>query len=116
MPGACEGTKGSKVQVEVNYFPMNVDKLITEAFHYHATFVPPGPKKLTKLALELIKQKHFKKIAYGFDGATIVFTNKKLEKDLVDEEVDVNPDGSRVVKFKVSLKLAGVVDLEVMKE
>jgi N-terminal domain of argonaute len=115
-PTFCFGTKGIPVQIEVNYFPMKVDKLINEAFHYHARFVPPGPKKMTRLALAQIKQKHFNKVAYGFDGAYTMFTNMKLDKDLVEEEIEVNPDESRAVKFKVSLKLVGTVDLQVMKE
>lgn len=115
-PKHVEGTAGKPVKVEVNYYPMNVDKVISEAFHYCAKFTPPGPKKLTKLALELVKQKRFNKIAYGFDGAATIYTNKKLESDIVDEEVDVNPDGTRIVKFKVSITFAATVDLEIMKE
>lgn len=112
------GTKGKPIQVEVNYFPMEVKKIINEAFHYDLVFTPPGPKKLIIKALEVFRQQFFKNFVFAFDGAKNVYTNKRLDKDELEETVEFkyDPTDEKPRKWKIKIAYATTVDLSILKE
>lgn len=111
-----EGTKGRKQIIEVNYMQMKTDKLVQETFHYDVTFDPPGPKKFIIQALETFRSKHFKAIVFAFDGRKNVYTNRKLEHDLVEDTVAVITEDGREKPYKLKIQYANTVDMTVLKE
>lgn len=122
MLKVCDGTSGSKgkqVEVEVNYFRMNLNKLIDEAFHYDLTFKPPGPKKLVIKTLDTFMEKFYANVNYGFDGKKNMYTDKKLtianEEEFVKVEISTESKGKREFELKIQYTNS-TVDLEVLKK
>lgn len=110
------GTAGQKTTLEVNYFPLNVDGIISSAFHYDLTFEPPGPKKFLGKALEVFRLKHFRNETFAFDGRKNVYTTRKLNKDVVEDTVGINVENdTKNYKIKIQFTNA-VVDLELLKK
>jgi N-terminal domain of argonaute len=113
------GTKGTPVQVEVNYFPMNLSNLINEAFHYDLTFKPPGPRKLVVQALGIFMESFYADFRYGFDGKKNMYTNKKMSIENEEEFVKIEIPSENVRKrvFEVKIQYTNSsVDLEVLKK
>ena len=108
----ASGTNGRKMQVEVNYFPINLNRLIDEAFHYDLEFKPPGPKKMVAQAMNNFMKEIYPGVFYGFDGAKNMYTNKllKITKEMTEIKVD-----KRTFEVKIQYTNSSV-DLTVLKK
>lgn len=112
------GSKGTPTEVEVNFFSMDISKLIKEAFHYDLEFDPPGPKKFISKALELFRTEHFKDAVFAFDGRKNVYTDKRLKinGEALEDKVELPVEEGRVKTYKIKIKLAATIDMSVLKE
>jgi hypothetical protein len=104
------------LEVEVNYFPMKTDKLVKKVFHYDLTFDPPGPRRFVAKSLEEFRLKFFKNAVFAFDGKKNVYTIAKLNKDVLEETVEITTEGNDKKKYKIKIQLAGDVDMEILRE
>lgn len=118
-PKAREGTNGRPIQVEVNYFPMKTTKLVNEAFLYHLTFKPPGPKKFVLRAMEGFRKKFFNDASLGlaFDGKDKAYTTCELNLDAVQEPQVIEVQGDQgIIKYAITIQFATLVNLQCLKE
>lgn len=110
-----EGTKGKKTNVEVNYFTMNADKLVNEAYHYDLEFTPPGPRKFIQKALEIFRITFFKDSIFAFDGKKNVYTKDKLKIEVLEETIQLKVD-QREIPYKIKIQFTHSVDLSILKQ
>lgn len=116
-----EGTRGRKVNLEVNYLQLLVKNMIPEAFHYDVEFEPDVPKKMLPRALDTFMATHFKDIYFAFDGRKNFYTNKLLAvkgetlEGQYEKEVEATL-GDRSKRFKVKVQFATRINMSVLKD
>lgn len=117
-PGPSEGAQGRKQLVEVNYFKMAAEKLIKETFHYDLEMTPVASRKFTAMAVEIFMKTYFKDAAYGFDGKKNLYTDRKLNVDVKQENVSIKVDESTVKEYSIKLQFTenGRIDLNILKK
>ncbi|XP_037047779.1 protein argonaute-2 isoform X2 [Bradysia coprophila] len=85
------GTRGQKVNVDVNFLPLLIDKLLSTVYQYDVTIEPNLPKRMLPYIFETFRKNNFPNIFVAFDGQKIAVspkilpTSTKRETKVVDE-------------------------------
>lgn len=78
-------TKCEPISLHVNYYPINLDKLVNAVYMYEILYKPNQNGVVTKvtsiIAVKTFMTNWFKGIDYAYDGCKIIYTNKKLNLD-----------------------------------
>lgn len=115
-PTGFQGSRGRKVNLEVNYLQILVKNLVPKAFHYDVEFDPNVPKKLLPVALDVFMKEHFRGKHFAFDGRKNFYTNQMLGINGTSYEKEVVAVlGDRSKSFKVKVQFATEVDMSVLK-
>ncbi|KAG4066624.1 hypothetical protein HA402_007260 [Bradysia odoriphaga] len=85
------GTRGLAVNVDVNFLPLSIEKLLPTVYQYDVTIEPNLPKRMLPHIFETFRNNNFPNIFVAFDGQKIAVspkilpTNVKRETKVVDE-------------------------------
>nr|UYS55134.1 argonaute 2 [Diatraea saccharalis] len=101
------------IQVITNYLQMTIQPL--KIFRYDVTIKPDRPKKALPKAYLISKNKHFRNAIMAFDQMKNCYTIDRLpnvtEYDRFITNVEFEDNNGRIMKFEVSYKFTGIVDL-----
>ncbi|KAL0831464.1 hypothetical protein ABMA28_002265 [Loxostege sticticalis] len=103
-----------KVTVLTNYLAMKIQPL--QIFRYDVSFKPDRPKKMLGKAFTLSKERHFPRTVTAFDQIKNCYSLTAL-KDVTQNDryitnVVMTDNNGKEMKFEVSYKFTGIVDLK----
>ncbi|CAH1737621.1 unnamed protein product [Aphis gossypii] len=110
------GSLGRPTQVEVNYLPLNLDKLFKKVvYHVDVQFKPELPKRLLRNALEEFNNKHYPKLLFAFDGRRNMYTTKEI-KGKTDLVAVLNDENNRTIDFTVTTSVVNVIQMNKIED
>lgn len=99
--------------VQANYLEMTFKQL--KISRYDVSFQPDRPKKLIPLVFKKVKEKFYPKELLAFDQTKNCYSLRPLANvppnERFNTSIEITDSNGRPMKFEVSLKATGVVDL-----
>ncbi|XP_050530868.1 protein argonaute-2-like isoform X2 [Daktulosphaira vitifoliae] len=110
------GTIGRKTELDINYLPLNLDKLFKKTvYHFDVQFVPDLPKNLLRAALEEFNHKNYPKDFIAFDGRKNMYAIKKLSA-VAGKVIIFNPEKNRTVEFNIQTSHVNTINMSKIEE
>lgn len=103
---------------DVNFLSVSVDNIVKCAYHYDVTFDPDRPKKFLPLVIKQFQEENFKGTFFSFDGKKNVYTASalKMKGDEFSAVVKLPVEAGRIKEYKVTIKLAAMIDMKILSE
>lgn len=114
------GTKGVKRNIEVNYIKLNIDALISTAYHYDIEISPDKIKRLFQDVFAKFMEMNFPNVSMAFDGRKNAFApiDLKLNAPVQSEVVVTDPENGKEKAFMVTMQEAqdSAINLSILKQ
>ncbi|VVC42413.1 Hypothetical protein CINCED_3A015370 [Cinara cedri] len=110
------GTLGRHTEVEVNYLPLDLDKMFKKTiYHIDCQFNPELPKRLLRTALEKFVDKHYHGTLFAFDGRRNMYTTKDL-KGKAGLITVLNEEDGKSVDFTIVTSVVNHINMAKIQE
>jgi hypothetical protein len=113
------GILGRKVNVEVNYCPLDVSQMVSKAYMHDIEIVPACSRKIAQMVFNGFAAEFFPNVCFAFDGSKIAYTKSPLdtiEGDFLAKEIEIQLQNGPPKKFQVKIQFAKIVDLQILKK
>ncbi|XP_052892464.1 protein argonaute-2-like [Anopheles moucheti] len=110
----AQGTGGTKVTVEANFFRLQLDQLKDVAYHYDVAIEPDRPKKFLRAVFAQFCRENYPGALMAYDGQKSAYTTRKL----TDKQAKLKyqpADGGNAKEYSVQMKEVAQLDLTVLK-
>lgn len=107
---------GRRIIVVTNYLEMNFKPLSIS--RYDVSFTPDRPKKMLTQVFKLVKREYFPNEITAFDQVKNCYSLNPLPnftQGRLNTSVEINDSNGKLMKFEVSIKATGVVELGKIK-
>uniref|UniRef100_A0AAU7B978 Argonaute 2 n=1 Tax=Sogatella furcifera TaxID=113103 RepID=A0AAU7B978_SOGFU len=112
------GTKGRKIELELNHFELTFKKQNFIAIHYDVSFKPDKPRRMFRQIMEAFRRKKYPNNYPAFDGRKNLYSAKELPFGMeVTDTVKVFNDERYIdQEYEVTVKFASRVDMSQLSQ
>lgn len=107
---------GKPIRLETNHLPIIMKNANMKAYQYDVTIEPDKPKYMQRMVWNEFVRRNFPKRNPSYDGKKIAVSAGPLADGIVEDAFSImNPENEKMKEFRVTLKLAAVVDMSKLK-
>nr|AIY24303.1 Argonaute 2 [Laodelphax striatellus] len=112
------GTRGRKIELELNHFELFFKKQNFIAIHYDVTFKPDKPRRMFRPIMEAFRQKKYPNNYPAFDGRKNLYSARELPfgMEVTDTVKVFNSERQMHQEYEVTVKFASRVDMSQLSQ